>query len=97
MALQFNHNNKLSCLKSDFSFHFKMMASIQKKAQCIIWLTESKSPVTVQQKHWMKYGKPSPPVNSIKRWLKTFMETGSVEKQKSSGQPQTSNKTVAAI
>lgn len=73
------------------------MASVQEKAQCVIWLTESKSPVTVQRKYRTKYGKPPPPVNSIKRWLKTFMETGSVEKRKSSGRPRTSNETVAAI
>ena len=55
------------------------------------------SPETVQWKYWTKYRKHLPPVNSIKWWLKTFMEIGSVKKWKSSGQPQISKETATAI
>jgi hypothetical protein len=39
------------------------MASVQGKAQCVLWLAETESPVTVQRMFRAQYGKNPPDVN----------------------------------
>ena len=55
------------------------MASMQEKAQCVLWVHESRSPVTVQRQFRREYGRDPPDVKSIKGWY----ETGSVSDKRS--------------
>ena len=54
------------------------MLTIQQKAQCVLWYRKLKSPTAVQCKFRNELGQNHPHTNSIKRWLKNFMETGSI-------------------
>jgi len=54
------------------------MLAIQQKAQCVLWYHELKSPTAVQRKFRSEFGGDPPHTNSIKRWFKKFMETGSI-------------------
>ena len=54
------------------------MVTSQEKAQCVSWFIETKSDVQTQRRYRTKYGKNPPSRSSIRRWLKKFMETGSV-------------------
>ena len=63
------------------------MASMQEKAQCVLWYHETKSPVTVQRKFGNEYGRPQSDVKSIKAWYSKFVETGSVGDLHRSGWP----------
>ena len=54
------------------------MLTIQQKAQCVLWYHELKSPIAVQRKFRSEFGEDPPHTNSIKRWFKKFMETGSI-------------------
>ncbi|GBM82109.1 hypothetical protein AVEN_16186-1 [Araneus ventricosus] len=54
------------------------MASIEQKAQCVLWFHETKSPINVQRAFRRCYGRKPPDTKSIKRWNEKFEETGSV-------------------
>ena len=58
------------------------MLTIQQKAQCVLWYHKLKSPTHI---------------NSIKRWFKNFMETGSILDRKRSGRPSIDEETVDAV
>jgi len=51
------------------------MLTIQKKAQCVLWYHQLKSPTAAKRKFRSDFGEDPPHTNSIKRWFKKFMET----------------------
>lgn len=73
------------------------MATPQQKAQCVIWLIETNSVVTVQRNFRRSYGVDPPTNKTIRQWLSAFKETGSVLKQKSPGRPRVSEENVDRI
>ena len=73
------------------------MLTIQQKAQCVLWYNELKSPTAVQRKFRNEFGQDPPYTNSIKRWFKNFMETGSILDRKRSGRPSIDEETVDAV
>ena len=73
------------------------MLTIQQKAQCVLWYNELKSPTAVQRKFRNEFGQDPPHTNSIKRWFKSFMETGSILDRKRSGRPSIDEETVDAV
>jgi len=73
------------------------MLTIQQKAQCVLWYHEMKSPTAVQRKFRSEFGEDPPHTNSIKRWFKKFMETGSILDGKRSGRPSIDEETVDAV
>ncbi|GBL80159.1 hypothetical protein AVEN_29144-1 [Araneus ventricosus] len=54
------------------------MASIEQKAQCVVWFHETKSRINVQRAFRCCYGCNPLDTKSIKRWYEKFKETGSV-------------------
>ena len=52
------------------------MLTIQQKSQCVLWYHKLKSSTAVQRKFRNEFGQDPPHTNSIKRWIKNFMETG---------------------
>jgi len=54
----------------------------------VLWYAELKSVIAVLRK-WRRLhpGENTPTDKSLKRWLNQFKETGTVEKQKSTGRP----------
>ena len=73
------------------------MLTIQQKAQCVLWYNELKSPTAVQRKFRNEFGQDPPHTNSIKKWFKNFMETGSILDRKRSGRPSIDEDTVDAV
>ena len=73
------------------------MLTIQQKAQCVLWYHKLKSPTAVQRKFRNEFGQDPPHTNSIKRWFKNFMETGSILDCKRSGTPSIDEETVDAV
>ena len=73
------------------------MLTIQQKAHCVLWYNELKSPTAVQRKFRNEFGQDHPHTNSIKRWFKNFMETGSILDRKRSGRPSIDEETVDAV
>ena len=73
------------------------MLTIQQKAQCVLWYNKLKSPTAVQCKFRNEFGQDPPHTNSIKRWFKNFMETGSILDRKRSGRPSIDEETVDAV
>ena len=73
------------------------MLTIQQKPQCVLWYHKLKSPTAVQRKFRNEFGRDPPHTNSIKRWLKNFMETGSILDGKRSGRPSIDEETVNAV
>ena len=73
------------------------MLTIQQKAQCVLWYNELKSRTAVQRKFRNEVGQDPPHTNSIKRWFKNFMETGSILDRKRSGRPSIDEETVDAV
>ena len=60
-------------------------------------IVESKSPTAVQRKFRDRFRQDSLHINSIKRWFKNLMESGSILNRKKSGRPSTDEKTVDAV
>lgn len=73
------------------------MATPQQKAQCVIWLVQTESVITVQRNFRRQYGGEPPTPKTIRHWLNSFKETGSVCKAKSPGRPRTSEDVVEQI
>lgn len=73
------------------------MASPQEQAQCGVWLTETKSPITVQRKFRSHYGKKAPDVKLIRTWMETFLATESIQKRTSSRRSSVLEETVQAV
>uniref|UniRef100_UPI0035901D9E thioredoxin domain-containing protein 17 isoform X4 n=1 Tax=Myxine glutinosa TaxID=7769 RepID=UPI0035901D9E len=66
------------------------MATPQEKFQCVEWFIETRSDTQVQRNFRTRYGRKPPSRTSIREWHKKFKETGSCQKQKSTGRPRTS-------
>ena len=73
------------------------MLTIQQKAQCVLWYHKLKSPTAVQRKFRNEFGQDPPHTDSIKRWFKNFMETGSILDRKRSGRRSIDEETVDAV
>ena len=73
------------------------MLTIQQKTQCVLWYHKLKSPTAVQRKFRNEFGQDPPHINSIKRWFKNFMKTGSILDRKRSGRPSIDKETVDAV
>ena len=73
------------------------MLTIKQKAQCVLWYHKLKSPTAVQRKFRNEFGQEPPHTNSIKRWFKNFMETGSILNRKRSGRLNIDEETVDAV
>ncbi|GBM47326.1 hypothetical protein AVEN_7772-1 [Araneus ventricosus] len=73
------------------------MASIEQKAQCVLWFQETKSPTNVQRAFRRCYGHNPPDIKSIKRWYEKFKETGSLTDLLRSGRPTVSEATLEFV
>ena len=73
------------------------MLTIQQKAQSVLWYCKLKSPTAVQGKFRNQFAQDPPHTNSIKRWFKNFMETGSILDCKKSGRPSIDKETVDTV
>ena len=73
------------------------MLTIEQKAQCVLLYHKLKSPIAVQRKFRNEFGQDPPHTNSIKRWFKNFIETGSILDRKRSGRPSIDEETVNAV
>ena len=73
------------------------MTTIQQKAHCVLWYHKLKSPTAVQRKFRNEFGQDPLDTNSIKRWFKNFMETGSILDRKRSGRPSIDEETVDSV
>ena len=73
------------------------MLTIQQKAQCVLWHHKLKSPIAVQRKFRNELREDPSHTNSIKRWFKNFMETGSILDRKRSDRPSIDEETVDAV
>ena len=73
------------------------MLTIQQKPQCVLWYHKLKSPTAVQRKFRNEFGQDPPHTNSIKRWFKNFMETGSILDRKRLGRPSIDEEIVDAV
>jgi len=64
------------------------MWTVHQKAQFVLRYAELKSVVEVQRK-WrsLRPGEKPPKDKALNRWMNQFKETGTVEKQKSTGRP----------
>jgi transposase len=56
------------------------MASVQEKAQVVLWFAETKSVTKAQRMFRLQYKKAAPHRNTILQWMNAFRETGSVQK-----------------
>jgi hypothetical protein len=57
-----------------------MMASVQQKAQCVIWLAQSKSTATVQHNFHHTHGRDPPVSKAIWFWFNQFRGSGTIKK-----------------
>jgi hypothetical protein len=73
------------------------MATVQKKAMCVLWFFETKSVIKMKNRYRTQYGKDPPSDNAIRRSLKQFQETGNVLHRKGRGRPNTSQEYVDQI
>ena len=73
------------------------MLTVQQKAQNVLWYHKLKSQTAVQHKFKNEFGQDPFHTNSIKRWFKNFMETGSILDRKRSGRPSIDEETVDAV
>ena len=73
------------------------MSTEQQKAFCVLRFEKCESVITVQRDFRRKFNIEPPTAQSIRRWHKTFQETGCLCKGKSSGRPRTSDENVEQI
>ena len=73
------------------------LSTPQEKAQCVTWLTETKSDVQAQRNFRHKYGRKLPARPTIRAGHKKFMETGSVLQRKIAGRPQISEEDIESV
>jgi len=64
------------------------MWTVHQKAQFVLWYATPKS-VTAVQRKWRSLHPGEKPLTdkALNRWMNQFKETGTVEKQKSTGRP----------
>ena len=65
----------------------KRMATPQEKAQCVEWFIKMRSDTQVHHNFRTRCGRTPSSRTSIREWYKGFKETGSCQKQKSTGRP----------
>ena len=82
--------HKVFCIFRSGGFMEKKMATPEEKAQCVELFIEMRSNTQVQRNFCTRYGRNLPSRASIREWYKGFQETGSCQKQKSTGRPSTS-------
>jgi hypothetical protein len=70
------------------------MASVQQKAQSVLWYAQFKSVGTVQRHFRRTYGEDPTTDKTTVRWHNQFKETRNVKLKKSSGRPRTSEENV---
>ena len=73
------------------------MLTIQEKARCVLCYRKLKSPTAVQRKFRNEFEQDPSHTNSIKRWFKNFMETGSNLNCKRSDRPSIDKETIDAV
>jgi len=74
------------------------MCTVHQKAQFVLWYADLKSVVTVQRKWQSLHPVEKPPTDkALNQWMNQFKETGTVEMQKSTGQPRTLEEDVECI
>jgi len=73
------------------------MLSNQQEAQWVLSYHKLKSPTAVKRKFRNEFGEDPPHTDSIKRWFKKFMETGSILDGRRSGRPSIDEETVDAV
>ncbi|GBM41115.1 hypothetical protein AVEN_63306-1 [Araneus ventricosus] len=73
------------------------MASIEQKAQCVLWFHETKSTINIQRAFRHCYGRNPHDTKSIKRWHEKFNKIGSVTDLPRSGRPSVSQATVELV
>jgi len=74
------------------------MWSVYQKAQFVLWYAELRSVVAVQHKWRSLHPGEKPPTDKVlNRWMNQFTETDTVEKQKSTGRPRTSEEDIERI
>lgn len=95
----FQINSTLSSVNQSVSqCQYVEMWTVQQKAQCVLWLAKFNSIVLVQREFRRTYNcRNAPDAKSIHRWFKQFKDTGSIEKQKSTGRPKVSEDIVERI
>jgi hypothetical protein len=76
---------------------YPKMATVQKKAICVLWFFETKSVIKLQRSYRKQYGKDPPSDNAIRRWLKQFQEISSVVHRKGAERPSASQEGVDLI
>lgn len=54
------------------------MLTDQDKAQCVLWLAETKSLASVRRRFRQKFKKEPPSISDIRVWSERFKETGSI-------------------
>jgi hypothetical protein len=73
------------------------MAYPQERAQCVVWFSETKSPITVQRNYRHVFEKGPPDKKTIKAWYDKFVATGSVLRQSDSDKKRTSDETMERV
>jgi hypothetical protein len=63
------------------------MATVQKKATCVLRFFETEDVIKTRRRYRTQYGIDPPSDNAIRRWLKQFQETGSVQHRNGAGRP----------
>jgi len=74
-----------------------MAANGSEKAFCVLKFHDCRSVTIVQRQFRIKFGKPPPFDNSIRRWYAQFQETGCVCKTKSTGRPSVTEEQVEQV
>lgn len=71
--------------------------SVQEKAQCVVWLSQTNSGTQVQRNFRTKFNKAPPSRTTIHAWQKKFLQTGSVLQKKGAGRPRTTAEDVQRV
>jgi hypothetical protein len=75
----------------------RKMASPQERAQCVIWFSVTKLPITFQRNYRLVFEKDPPDKKIIKAWYDKFLPAGSVLRQSGSGKKRTSDETMEHV
>ena len=69
----------------------------QEKAQCVVWLAETKSVKVMPRDYRPQYGKELLSKQTIREWLEKFLEIGSVQLRPECGRPSVSDERVEQV
>ena len=58
--------------------------SLERKARCVLWYNETKSPKSVENRFITRWGRnvQVPSGKAMRRWFTKFIETGTVDRKK---------------